>query len=46
MWNNVSAGISKAGETITGVGVAMSMVGGILEELGLDTLGGWLSDAG
>jgi hypothetical protein len=31
MWDDIGAGISAAGEKITGVGVAASMLGGIFD---------------
>ena len=45
-WDTVGKNISKAGESVAGVGVAMSMLGGIFEELGLTELGEAFSTVG
>ena len=46
MWDGIGAGIKKTGESLMGLGVATSVLGGLLEELGLEELGEWLSNAG
>ena len=46
MWSDIGAGISSAGEKVAGFGVAASMLGGILQEAGLEEFGEWLSKVG
>jgi uncharacterized membrane protein YcjF (UPF0283 family) len=35
-WDNINSGISQAGQALTGLGVGLSMVGGLFGTLGLD----------
>ena len=46
MWDDIGKGVSAAGEKITGVGVAASMLGGIFDQLGLEGLGEAFSTLG
>lgn len=46
MWDDIGKGVSAAGEKITGVGVAASMLGGIFDQLGLEWLGETFSTLG
>ena len=46
MWNSIGEGISQAGANLTNFGVAASMVGGILSEMGLEDFGNGLAQVG
>ena len=45
-WQQVTQGISQAGSALVGVGTGISMLGGYLQELGLEEFGEGLSWAG
>ena len=46
VWDNISSGVQKAGDTITNTGVAFSMFGGILSEMGLEEAGETITKIG
>lgn len=45
-WSNIGNGISAAGQALTGVGIGISMVGGLMSSLGLEEAGSVISDIG
>ena len=45
-WESVNNGLNKAGAAATGVGMAMSALGGILSEMGFEEFGEGVSTAG
>ena len=46
MWNSIGQGISQAGANLTNFGVAVSLVGGALSEMGLEDFGNGLAQVG
>jgi hypothetical protein len=45
-FKQLSEGISQAGQALTGVGIGISMLGGLLSSLGLEAAGSVISDIG
>ena len=45
-WEGIAGGIGAAGEALTGVGMGVSMVGGLLSSMGLEEAGSVISDIG
>ena len=45
-WAQVGKGIGQAGQALTGIGMGLSMIGGLLSSLGLETAGSVISDIG
>ena len=45
-WAQVGKGIGAASQALTGIGMSMSMIGGLLSSLGLESVGSAISDIG
>lgn len=45
-WKEISQGISQAGQAVTGLGIGISMVGGLLSSMGLEEAGKTITNIG